>query len=279
MKPETNEWEQFGMLEQWVQKSKERLLIERDQFFSTDFSNDPKTKKLSEFFIRRDLAIIDLQQSERSKEYYDVAKKIWSNRELLIPFIREIPRCTKTRSFDYSTSHLSQLEHNQVRNFCEYIKKQKGWFSYQDNKTSIHVDLSKGNGYIGFFNGGWAEQVCLYIIDKTLNAFTKEIKVRKKLFWNVKLKYFGSKHQHDMELDLVIQIRDNFYIFEVKSGTVLQIDKWVDRTRLFESELSKYITCTADPQLNPMTFAPFKLFALPTLGEQLHKLLSADFPG
>ena len=79
-------------------------------------------------------------------------------------------------------------------------------------------------------------------------------------------------------IHLVVQIKDRFYVFEVKTGVVLYIDKWVDRTRLFNGENSEYITCTSNEQLEPRTFLPYVLFALPTLEQQFLELLHKDFP-
>lgn len=34
----------------------------------------------------------------------------------------------------------------------------------------------------------------------------------------------------DMQLDVAAEVGERFYVFETKSGAVLSIDKWVDRT-------------------------------------------------
>lgn len=80
-----------------------------------------------------------------------------------------------------------------------------------------------------------------------------------------------------MQLDLVAQIGGRFYIFEIKSGPILNVDKWVDRSRLFDNEHNRFITCTANEKLDPDIFAPFRLFALPSLEAQFTMMLEEDF--
>jgi hypothetical protein len=267
-------------LKEETSKKKDEISKEKVEFFNNEYAAEKLTKKLAAFFKERDMAIVKLKTGARSKDYYDVAKHIWNAKKVLIPFIKKIPDCVrdKTRQFNYNTKNLSKDESGQLWNFCTYIQDKKKWFTFEKADNICHVQLAEGNQHLQFFNGGWAEEISIYIIVKALNEFKKQAKSSHKLFWNVCLKKFGSDNQRDMELDLIVQIKDRFYIFEVKTGKVLLIDNWVDRTRLFNSEKSEYITCTSNKNLEPKTFSPYVLFALPTLEKQFLELLNRDFP-
>ena len=73
-------------------------------------------------------------------------------------------------------------------------------------------------------------------------------------FANVKLKKPDSVNLNDIQLDLIVQLPESFYIFETKIGTVLAIDKWGDRTKLFASEKNRFITCCADKKTESENF-------------------------
>ena len=81
-----------------------------------------------------------------------------------------------------------------------------------------------------------------------------------------------------MQLDLVVELPEGFYIFETKMGIALAIDKWVDRTRLFASDKNRFITCCADETLNARIFTPYILFNVNKLKEQMTALLKKDYP-
>ena len=131
-----------------------------------------------------------------------------------------------------------------------------------------------------FLAGVFGEYGTVNLIERTLRQFAEAKNGFKyKIFHDVKLKKTDSDKPHDIQLDLVVQLPEGFYIFETKIGQVLAVDKWVDRTRLFASEKNRFITCCADTNLNPKIFQPFLLFNLDQLQEQLTALLQKDYPG
>lgn len=82
-----------------------------------------------------------------------------------------------------------------------------------------------------------------------------------------------------MELDIVVDLKDRFYIFETKSGTNLNILTWADRVRIFETKDSPkchFITCCLDSSINARIFKPCRLFLLQTLEKQFKQLLEQD---
>ncbi len=255
------------------------LKAERDQHRVDEFAKAKITKRLAEFFKAHGLYIVDVNHGERSEELYAIAKQMWRSWSVLVPFIKSLS-ANKNTAFIYDTTDLSAPHKNDLYNLCHVLASKK-WISIAKGQTGFEITPSLTREQKRFLHGAWAEEVTLYLIDKTLKCFTSTLHLKYRLFWDVKLKLVepSTDKQTDMQLDLVAQVSDRFYVFETKSGTVLSIDKWVDRTRLFDHAENRFITCTADPSLNPKIFEPFRLFALPTLEKQFLEMLQADFPG
>lgn len=251
---------------------------ERDLLRDDSFAMATETKRLAAFFKAHGLYIVDLQSGGRSKDHYALAKQMWRSRAVLLPFVKKLSQ-NKEPSFVYETPSLSVTDKTDLKNLCDMLAKH-GWISFKLVPDGFEVAPSLRGVQKQFLSGAWAEEINLYLIDKTLKTFTQSRRQGYKLFWDLKLKRIDSDNDngHDMQLDLVAEVGDCFYVFETKSGFTLSIAKWVDRTRLFDDDKIRFITCTADEKLNPLIFSPFRLFALPTLEEQFLEMLQADFP-
>ncbi len=239
------------------------LKKERDQHREDEYATDRVTKRLAAYFRTHELCIIELHKGERSKDHYDLAKQIWRARLVCLPFIKELSK-NKVPSFFYDTKELSPIEKIDLTNLCSALTK-FGYLTYDEVRPDgFMIRPSLKGPQKNFLSGAWAEEVTLYLIDKTLKTFTRNQNLGYKLFWDLKLKRIHSdkNNNHDMQLDLVAEIGDRFYIFETKSGFVLSIDKWVDRSRQFDDGKDRFITCTADDKLNPRIFSPFCLLAI-----------------
>lgn len=254
------------------------LAAERDLLREDKFAKQKLTKNLVAFFKAHGLYIVSTETGARSDDHYGLAKQLWRAQETLLPFIKTLSK-NKKKVFTYDIKALSPTEKTDIKNFCDNLRKQEGLL-YEMLATEIKITPSLKGHHKQFFSGAWAEEVTLYLIDKALKKFTQSRKLPHTLYWDVRLKQIDSikDNSHDMQLDLVAEVKGRFYIFETKSGFVLSIDKWVDRTRLFDGDKSRFITCVADKNLNPMIFKPFKLFALATLEEQFGEMLNEDFP-
>lgn len=255
------------------------LKAERDQHRTDEHATARVTHRLAEFFKAHGLYIVGLHSGKRSKDNYALAKQMWRSRAVLLPFVKKLSQ-NKEPSFVYETTSLLVTDITDLKNFCDMLAKH-GWISFKLVPDGFEVAPSLRGVQKQFLRGAWAEEINLYLIDKTLKTFTLSRRQGYKLFWDLKLKRIESDKDngHDMQLDLVAEVGDRFYVFETKSGFVLSIDKWVDRTRLFDDKKNRFITCTANEKLNPLIFSPFCLFALPTLEEQFLAMLQADFSG
>ncbi len=250
----------------------------RDKLREDQFATTSVTKRLAEFFKAHGLYIVEIQVGVRSKDHYALAKQMWRSRTVLLPFIKQLSR-NKEPSYVYETQKLLVTDRTDLKNLCDMLEKQ-GLLSFKTLPDGFEISPSLSGIQRQFLSGGWAEQINLYLIDKTLKTFTQSRRQGYKLFWDVKLKWIDSDRDngHDMQLDLVVEVGDRFYVFETKSGFILAIDKWVDRTRLFDDGKNRFITCNADETLNAMIFHPFRLFSLATLEAQFLEMLQADFP-
>ena len=86
----------------------------------------------------------------------------------------------------------------------------------------------------------------------------------------------SSETSPDMQLDIIAQLRDRFYIFETKTG-ILGIDKWVARAKMFSvDQKSRFITCCADETIPAYLFEPYQLVPLSRLKQEMITMLNGD---
>ena len=244
------------------------------------FRQSRSTKKLFAFFEDKGYHIISLTEKQSiPRDRSQLASLLTKNRKILFPFINVLLHC-KDGAFSVQDFSLESL--NSLLNICKSFSNRK-WIDYKyDKKEKIikfaHLDDLKGE-VKQFLSGIFGEYGTAKLIEQALQEFAKEKNGFKyKIFHDIKLKKPDSDKQNDMQLDLVVQLPEGFYIFETKMGTVLAIDKWVERTGLFAGEKNRFITCCADETLNPKIFQPFCLFNLEQLKTQLTDLLRQDYP-
>jgi hypothetical protein len=165
-----------------------------------------------------------LDQGKRSEEHYLLARHIWNSpNKVLVPFVKHLAKHKNVPSL-YKTLEIPLPQKNDIKNFCDVLSK-KGWLTCIPHEEHFDINPNLKGEQKHFLEGGWAEEVTLYLIVDSLNEFTKNHHLKYKLFWNVQVKYIypDTKKQNDMQLDLVAQIGDRFYVFETKSGDALGI--------------------------------------------------------
>lgn len=264
------------------------------------FRQSRSTKKLFAFFEDKGYHIISLTEKQSiPRDRSQLASLLTKNRKILFPFIKVLIHTQDESSFPVENESQETLTCllNTCKNFSD-----RNWIRYEyDKKEKIikfaHLDDLKGE-VKHFLSGIFGEYGTAKLIEQALQKFAKEKSGFKyKIFHDIKLKKPDSDKQNDMQLDLVVQLPEGFYIFETKMGKTLAIGDWVDRTRLFASEKDKslevpstahvdrtrsgknrFITCCADETLNPKIFQPFRLFNLEQLKTQLTDLLQKDYP-
>ena len=161
---------------------------------------------------------------------------------------------------------------------CDAFEK-LDWIKTERTKHALRIVRLNDTAATCFWHGSWAEYVNRSLVVKTLQAFANSRKCRFDVFHDVRLaKCEPTGKPIDMQLDLVAQLNDRFYVFDTKTG-VLCIDKWVDRARLFSADRrSRFITCCADEDIPPRLFEPYILIPLGDLQSRLDEILNEDFP-
>lgn len=244
------------------------------------FRNSHSTKKLCSFFEEKGYHIINLTEKQSiPRERSQLASLLTKNRKILFPFIKVL---IHGKDETFPVENESQETLTCLLNICKNFSDRK-WIEYKYDKKERSIKFKRLDDFKGevkqFLSGIFGEYATAKLIEQSLQEFAKEKNGFKyKIFHDIKLKKPDSDKQNDMQLDLVVQLPEGFYVFETKMGEVLAIDKWVDRTRLFAAEKNRFITCCADETLNPKIFQPFRLFNLEQLKTQLTDLLQKDYP-
>ena len=245
------------------------------------FRNSRPVKKLFAFFEAKGYHIVGLTEKQQiPRDRSQLALLLTKNRKILYPFTYML---LHTANNSFAADNATPEALSCLLNVCKNFSNRK-WIDYEYSKKEKLIRIRRLAGFKGevkhFLSGIFGEYGTAKLIEQTLQEFAKEKNGFKyKIFHDIKLKKTDSGNQNDMQLDLAVQLPEGFCIFETKMGSVLAIDKWVDRTRLFASGKNHFITCCADETLNPKIFQPFLLFNLEQLKVQLTELLQQDYPG
>lgn len=233
-------------------------------------------KPLVAFFAQHELCLKSTGTGRRPPNY-QLAKAIWRGYDQIEPLLHAIVQQVHDDepTFIYPDESLPPLvkdEKSALCSICENLEK-AGLLEMKKGKNRLQITLKSRD--TKFVNGGWGEMVTLYLVDKTLKAFTKERSSSYNLFWNVKLTHPGETNPC-MELDVVAQVEDRVYIFETKTGEMLDVIKWAERTKRF-SDHATFITCTPRNEINPKYFKPCRLIPFSKLEMTLLSILKSDF--
>ena len=240
------------------------------------FVKDRTTRKLANYFRSLGYVIVGCQTKEPDSEYYAIAKTILRRREDAVPLLKELYK-NSDKEFSYSIAKLPSDRKTDLLNICTQMQN-NGWLRYSKSKSEILIISTFPKSEKNFLNGGWAEDANRYLVNKVLTDYSRSHRLKFKVFWDVRLKLIDSdrSNSHDIQLDLVAQINEIFYIFETKSGA-LGIQKWVERAEIFNQNGNRFLTCCMDSSINPKLFQPYRLLSLEKLEEQMTALLDYDF--
>ena len=245
-------------------------LLENDSFFKAR-----KTRKLASFFVELGYRILDFTKKEQSLSTKQPALLMYHIKEYAVPAFKRFVAKT-CQEQDVPLDDLEPEVKTTFLQLCDAFER-LGWIETERKKHEIKIRRLNDKEAAQFWHGGWAEVVNRSLIESTLQDFAKEHKCPFDVFFNVKLaKIDSSKTSPDMQLDIIAQLRDRFYIFETKTG-ILGIDKWVARAKMFSvDQKSRFITCCADETIPPYLFEPYQLVPLSNLKQEMLKLLEGD---
>ena len=247
-----------------------REILERDQFFK-----ERKTRKLASFVAEFGYRILDFTKKEHSLPTKPAALLMYRIKEVAVPIFKKF--VTKTcREQIVSLDGIEPKVKTTFLQLCDAFER-LGWIETERAKHKLTLRRLNDKEAAQFWHGNWAEVVNRSLVESALQDFAKEHKCPFDIFFDSKLaRICSEKTTPDMQLDIIAQLKDRFYIFETKTG-ILGIDKWVARAKMFTvDQKSRYITCCVDETIPPYLFEPYKLLPLSQLKEQMTKMLEED---
>lgn len=245
-------------------------ILERDEFFKKR-----KTRKLASFVAELGYRILDFTKKEQPLSTKRAALLMFRIKEYAVPIFRKFVAKAHQKQ-DVPLDGLEPEVKTTFLQLCDAFER-LGWIETERTKHEIKIRRLNDKEAAQFWHGSWAEVVNRSLIESTLQDFAKEHKCRFDIFFDMKLvKIESEKAIPDMQLDIIAQLKDRFYIFETKTG-ILGIDKWVARAKMFTvDQKSRYITCCADETIPPYLFEPYQLVPLSRLKQEMVKLLNGD---
>ena len=247
-----------------------REILERDQFFK-----ERKTRKLALFVAELGYRVLDFTSKEHSLQSKQAALLMFRIKGYAVPIFKKFVAKARQQQ-EIPLDGLEPEVKTTFLQLCDAFERLK-WIATERGKHEITICRLNDKVAAQFWFGGWAEVVNRSLVESTLQDFAKEHKCPFDIFFDMKLATIESeKETPDMQLDIIAQLKDRFYIFETKTG-ILGIDKWVARAKMFTvDQKSRFITCCADETIPPYLFDPYQLVPLSQLKEKMSRMLEED---
>ena len=256
----------------------ERVALRRQEMLLADsFYRERKTRRLAAYFSDLGFRIVSCVGKEQVLVETRAANLLFKIKEIAMPIFKKLV-AKGTKEVSVGLDGFDGVAKSSLLQLCDAFEKLE-WIRTERTKHALQIVRLNDKEATCFWHGSWAEYVNRSLVVKTLQAFANSQKCRFDVFYDVRLaKCEPTGKPIDMQLDLVAQLNDRFYVFDTKTG-VLCIDKWVDRARLFSADRrSRFITCCADEDIPPRLFEPYILIPLGDLQSRLNEILSEDFP-
>lgn len=255
----------------------ERVALRRQEMLSADsFYRERKTRRLSAYFSELGFRIVSCVGKEQVLVETRAANLLFKIKEIAMPVFKKLV-AKSSKEILVELDGFDGVAKSSLLQLCDAFEK-LNWIKTERTKHALRIVRLNDTAATCFWHGSWAEYVNRSLVVKTLQAFANSRKCRFDVFHDVRLaKCEPTGKPIDMQLDLVAQLNDRFYVFDTKTG-VLCIDKWVDRARLFSADRrSRFITCCADEDIPPRLFEPYTQIPLGQLETRLMDVLNEDF--
>lgn len=256
----------------------ERVALRRQEMLLADsFYRERKTRRLAAYFSDLGYRIVSCVGKEQVLSETRAANLFFKIKEIALPTFKKLV-AKSSKEILVELDGFDGVAKSLLLQLCDAFEK-LNWIKTERTKHALQIVRLNDKEATCFWHGSWAEHVNRSLVVKTLQAFANSQKCRFDVFYDVRLaKCEPTGKPIDMQLDLVAQLNDRFYVFDTKTG-VLCIDKWVDRARLFSADQrSRFITCCADEDIPPRLFEPYILIPLGDLQSRLDEILNEDFP-
>ena len=256
----------------------ERGALRRQEMLSADsFYRERKTRRLAAYFSDLGFRIVSCVGKEQMLSETRAANFLFKIKEIALPIFKKLV-AKGNKEVSAELDGFGGSDKNSLLQLCDAFEK-LNWIKTERTKHALRIVRLNDTAATCFWHGSWAEYVNRSLVVKTLHAFANSRKFRFDVFYDIKLaRWEPTGNPVDMQLDLVAQLSDRFYVFDTKTG-VLCIDTWVDRARMFGADQrSRFITCCADESIPPRLFEPYILIPLGDLQSRLDEILNEDFP-
>lgn len=256
----------------------ERVTLQRQEMLLVDsFYRERKTRRLAAYFSELGFRVVSYVGKEQVLAETRVANFLFKIKEMAVPIFKTLV-AKGNKEVSVGLDGFDGAAKSSLLQLCDAFEK-LGWIRTERTKHALRIVRLNDKEATCFWHGSWAEYVNRSLVVKTLQAFANSRKFRFDVFYDIKLaRWESTGNPVDMQLDLVAQLADRFYVFDTKTG-VLCIDKWVDRARMFGADQrSRFITCCADESIPPRLFEPYMLIPLGELQLRLGEILNEDFP-
>ena len=236
------------------------------------------TKAFAAFVGERGFEIANEDEiSQQPRADYKLARQIFRNKRVLLPFLTKlaVEVNAKKRTFEFHVPNAEDSGH--LRNFLLELEKIGYATEWAHKKSDFFVQLPSDEHQLRFFRSMWAEQCFRYAISTVVWEFCTDNRLAYKMFQNVKLARKGESALFT-ELDLVVQIEKRFYLFEVKSGPMVNIMQWARREAAFVTEdgPARQIVCTIHDNIPANIFEPQILMTIGGIQNRLKRLLKSE---
>ena len=255
----------------------ERVALQRQEMLLADsFYRERKTRRLAAYFSDLGFRIVSCVGKEQVLVETRAANLLFKIKEIAMPVFKKLV-AKSSKEILVELDGFDGVAKSSLLQLCDAFEK-LNWIKTERTKHALRIVRLNDTVATCFWHGSWAEYVNRSLVVKTLQAFANSRKFRFDVFYDIKLARWESTGKPvDMQLDLVAQLADRFYVFDTKTG-VLCIDKWVDRARMFGADQrSRFITCCADEDIPPRLFEPYILIPLGQLETRLMDVLNEDY--
>lgn len=235
---------------------------------------------LSSFLDERGFEVFEPESVRQEvSRSYSFARQIFKNRNILVPFMCKVAvEVGGGEKVIYPVR--SAEEANVLRNFINGLKKSGHALECSFEGDRFGVEVPGDEVKRRFYRSEWAEECFRYVISKVVNKVSQEFGVSNRIIPNVKIRRKGEDNLFT-EFDVVAQLGDRFYVFEVKSGPWVRILQWAAREAAFAAEDSplRVIVCTIHSKIPCEIFEPQLLVNLENFEERIGELMSRDLGG
>lgn len=209
----------------------EHVALRRQEMLLADsFYRERKTRRLAVYFSDLGFRIVSCVGKEQVLVETRAANFLFKLKEIAVPIFKKLV-AKDNKEVSVGLDGFDGVAKSSLLQLCDAFEKLE-WIRTERTKHALQIVRLNDKEATCFWHGSWAEYVNRSLVVKTLQAFANSRKFRFDVFYDIKLaRWEPTGNPVDMQLDLVAQLADRFYVFDTKTG-VLCIDKWVDRARL-----------------------------------------------